>query len=103
MHRIFFKARTPDELALFYSRNARTPATTEGDLESVKLRREFIQASLCNEDGSQLMTMAQAKKLHLTLLPQLCSMICDGSSGVDEAKKNLPTDEATSTSGTSSP
>lgn len=53
-HKLYFKAKTPTELALFTGAERRYPETPEGDVQRETNRAEFIASSLCDEAGELL-------------------------------------------------
>jgi hypothetical protein len=81
---IFFKSRTPEEIAVFVGIQSRMTDDTAGDLARQKGRAEFIANSLCNEDGSLLMTIEEARMIPVTLKPQLCEMIITASNDIGD-------------------
>lgn len=83
-HTIFFKSRTPDEIAVFVGKQQRNADDTAGDLSRQKQRAEFISNSLCNEDGTQLMTVEEAQLIPMSLKAQICEMVINGSSEIGD-------------------
>jgi hypothetical protein len=86
-HQIFYKAKTPDEIAVFLGAQSRFTPDKAGDLMRQKTRAEFIASSLCNEDGSPLMTDAEAQMIPATLKVELGEMIVRGSNEIGDAGK----------------
>lgn len=86
-HVLHFKAKTPDEIALFLGAQNRVTDDEAGDLARQVIRARFIATSLCHEDGSLLMTEEEARLVPATLKPQLCEMILVGSNEIGEAGK----------------
>jgi len=89
-HDLFYKAKTPDEIALFLGAQNRVSDDEAGDLARQAIRARFIATSLCHEDGSLLMSEDEARMIPATLKPQLCEMILLGSNDIGEAGKGLP-------------
>jgi hypothetical protein len=86
-HSLHFKAKTPNEIALFLGSQNRISDDEAGDIARQDLRAKFIATSLCHEDGSLLMTEDEAKLIPATLKPQLCEMILLGSNEIGDAGK----------------
>jgi hypothetical protein len=86
-HTLFYKAKTPDEIALFLGAQGRFTPDEAGDLARQKTRAKFIASSLCNEDGTLLMTEAEAALIPATLKPELCELIVIGSNDIGDAGK----------------
>lgn len=86
-HTFHYKAKTPDEIALFLGAQSRVPDDEKGDLLRQNLRAKFIASSLCEEGGEPLMTEAEAKMIPATLKPELCALILHGSNEVGDAGK----------------
>jgi hypothetical protein len=53
-HTLYFRAKTPSELALFMGAEKRYPETDAGDILRETTRAEFIATSLCDEAGELL-------------------------------------------------
>jgi len=87
-HVLHFKAKTPDEIALFLGAQNRVTDDEAGDIARQALRARFIATALCHEDGSLLMTEDEAKLIPATLKPELCNMILIGSNEIGEAGKD---------------
>lgn len=86
-HMLFYKAKTPNEIAVFLGAQGRFTQDEAGDLARQKTRAKFIAESLCNEDGSPLMTEAEAQMIPATLKPELCELIVTGSNEIGDAGK----------------
>jgi hypothetical protein len=99
-HTIYYKAKTPNEIALFLGAEGRVPNDEKGDLLRQEIRANFIADSLCNEDGSLLMTRADALLIPSTLKPEICQFIVTGSNEIGDAG-NVSPPEGMSGSGTS--
>lgn len=89
-HTLYYKARTPDEIALFLGAQRRIADDAEGDIERQRQRAAFIAASLCTESGEPLLTVAEARMIPATFKPELCEMIVIGSNEVGDVGKSLP-------------
>jgi hypothetical protein len=87
-HTLFYKAKTPDEIAVFLGAQGRFTNDEAGDLARQKMRAEFIATSMCTEDGTPLMTKAEALLIPATLKPELCELIVRGSNDIGEAGKD---------------
>lgn len=97
---LFYRTRTPNEIARFAGSERRYPATEEGDLQREVSRAAFVAESFCNEDGSALMTKEEAQQIPSLVKFDLCMMVVTGSSQIGEAgKASQP--GASNTSGTS--
>ena len=99
-HQIFYKARTPNEIASYLGAESRIPNDEKGDILRQEIRANFIADSLCNEDGSLLMTHADALMIPGTLKPEICAFIVTGSNDIGEAGNDSPPKDKTG-SGTS--
>lgn len=86
-HTLYYKARTPTEVALFVGAERRYPETEAGDLLREKTRAKFIADSLCDEAGVTLMTADEALLIPATLKPELCWLVIGGSNAAGEAGK----------------
>ena len=84
-HTLYYKAKTPNEISVFLGGQQRFPDDEAGDLARQVSRAKFIASSLCNEDGTPLMTESEAQLIPTTLKPQLCEMIVLGSNEIGEA------------------
>lgn len=87
-HTLYYKAKTPNEIAAFLGAQQRIADDAAGDAERQKTRARFIAESLCNEDGAQLMTFEEAQLIPVTLKPQLCEMVILGSNEIGDAGKD---------------
>ena len=86
-HTLYYKAKTPDEIAVFLGSQSRFTNDETGDLARQKTRAKFIASSLCNEDGSPLLTESEAMMIPATLKPELCELIVVGSNEIGDAGK----------------
>lgn len=86
-HTLYFKARTPNEIALFTGAESRFTDDAKGDIARQEHRAKFIADSLCDEAGNPLMTLADAMLIPATLKPEICSMVLAGSNRPGEAGK----------------
>lgn len=86
-HTLYYKAKTPDEIALFLGAQNRVSDDEAGDIARQRTRAKFIATSLCNEDGTLLMTEAEANLIPATLKPELCTLIITGSNDIGDAGK----------------
>lgn len=88
-HELHYKAATPSAVALFVAANTRANGKTDDESVAAwhKRQAEFIAAHLCNEDGTPLMTVAEAELVPATLKPELCWLIVQGSNEAGEAGK----------------
>jgi hypothetical protein len=84
-HTLYFKAKTPDEIATFLGAERRYTADEAGDLAREKRRAEFIASSLCDEGGAVLMTLEEARQIPTLLKPEICALIFEGSSNPGDA------------------
>jgi hypothetical protein len=89
-HTLYYKARTPDEIAVFLGAQQRITPDAAGDLERQRQRAAFIAASMCTETGEPLLTEDEARQIPATLKPELCEMIVVGSNEVGALGKALP-------------
>lgn len=79
-HTLYFKAKSTTEVATFLGAERRDKDETEADdLAREGRRAKFIATSLCEEDGSVVMTLDEAMQIPATLKPELCQMIVAGS------------------------
>jgi len=86
-HTLHYRAKTPDEIAVFLGAQTRFTNDEAGDLARQKARAKFIASSLCDEAGEPLMTDAEAALIPATYKPELCEMIITGSSEIGDAGK----------------
>jgi len=86
-HTLYYKARTPNEVAVFVGAQQRFAGDEAGDLARQDHRARFIADSLCHEDGSPLMTEDEAKLIPATLKPEICEMVVRGSNEIGDAGK----------------
>lgn len=88
-HTLYYKARTPNELAAYLGAERRGFGDNkEGDIQRQKMRAQFIAESLCNEDGTTLLTVAEAELIPNTLKPEICQFIVEGSEELGDTKKD---------------
>lgn len=93
VHTLYFKAKTPNELALFMGAEKRYPATDEGDILRETTRADFIASSLCDEAGNLLFGKgkADAQSIAPLMKMELAFMIVSESNRSDaEVGKGLP-------------
>jgi hypothetical protein len=82
-HTFHFKARSPNEIAAHFgavqsvTKDGQTPETA---IAAQKELAKFIAESLCNEDGTPLLSVAQAENIAPILKGELRAIIVDGSS-----------------------
>lgn len=86
-HDLFYKARTPNELAQHFGAANALPNDGDGAVSLQKLRAKFIAASLCTEDGEPLMTIAEAENIPGTLKNEIVLMVSQGSAEIGDAGK----------------
>lgn len=86
-HTLYYKAKTPDEIAMFIGATQRITDDEAGDLMRQTVRARFIATSLCHEDGALLLTEDEARLIPATLKPELCQLIMEGSNDIGEAGK----------------
>lgn len=102
-HTIYFRTRTPNEIACFAGGERRYEQTQEGDLQREVARSAFVADALCNEDGSPLMTAQEAQSIPPLVKFELAMLIVTGSSKIGAETKKALLPEVKSTSGMSSP
>lgn len=88
LHTLFYKARTPEELAAYFGAQQTFKEDEKGAVERQKHRAKFISESLVNEDGSPLLTYEEARGIPGTLKVEIVSFIIAGSNGELEEAKN---------------
>jgi hypothetical protein len=86
-HTLYFLAKTPTELALFAGADGRYTQDEKGDLARQKNRAKFIGESLCEEDGTLLLTSEEALLIPPSLKTELCALIFEVSNTPGEAGK----------------
>lgn len=86
-HTLYYRAKTPDEIAVFLGSQSRFTNDEAGDLARQKTRAKFIASSLCDEAGAPLLTEADAALIPATLKPELCEMIVVGSNEIGDVGK----------------
>lgn len=84
----FYKARTPAEVAACRGAIAGSSNDEGGFVARDKFLGKFIASSLCNEDGTALMTPAEAQNIPDTLKLELAILIVNGSTQVGDAGKD---------------
>jgi hypothetical protein len=87
-HTLHFKARTPNEMAAFFGSLDLIEKGPKGNVDRQKIQAAFIADALCNEDGTQLMTPADAELIPGSLKVEICAFITTesnkaGTSGND--------------------
>lgn len=98
--KLFYRTRTPNEIACFAGAERRYSQSEEGDLQREVSRAAFVADSFCDEDGKPLMTKEEAQRVPTLVKFDLCMLVVTGSSTIGEAgKASLP--GASTTSGTS--
>lgn len=78
-HTLHYKARTPNELAAYFGAEASYGDNEKDNVARQKTRARFIAESLCNEDGTPLLTVAEAELVPGTLKAEICQFIIAGS------------------------
>jgi len=97
---LYYRTRTPNEIACFAGGERRYSQTEDGDLQREVARAGFVAAAFCNEDGTTLMSAQEAQGIPSLVKFDLCMMVVTGSSQIGDAgKASQP--GATITSGTS--
>lgn len=86
-HTLYYKARTPNELAAYFGAESSFANDAEGNVARQKARAKFIASSLCTEDGEPLMTLAEAEMVLGSLKAEICNMIVAGSNDAGDAGK----------------
>lgn len=79
MHRLHYKARTPNELAAYFGGEHALGEDEKGNVARQKHRAKFIADSLCNEDGTPLLTLAEAELIPGSLKGEICALVISGS------------------------
>jgi hypothetical protein len=88
-HKLYYKARTPNELAHHFGAEEAFSKDADGQVARQKHRARFIADAMCNEDGTQFVTIAEAEKILGSLKAELCNLIIVGSNEIDsEAGKD---------------
>lgn len=96
-HVLYFKAKTPAEVAAYVGAERRVPDTAEGDNLRQKTRAIFIATSMCDVEGVLMFTAQEAELIPATLKPELCNMILEGSNTPGESGKFSPPREKSGT------
>lgn len=86
--RFYYKARTPNELALHHGAEAALTNDGPGAMARQKLRAKFIAASLCDEAGVPVLTVDEAELITASIKSELVGLITSGSNDVGDAKKD---------------
>lgn len=89
-YELFYKVRLPEAVAEHLGAEKTLQDKGEkGDaaalLQIQKVRAKLIATAMCNEDGSTLMTIAQAAQVPITLKEELCRLILSGSNEIAES------------------
>lgn len=84
-HTLYYKAKTPNELAAYYGAEAAFAEDEKGNVERQKFRARFIAGSLCTEAGEPLLTPAEAELITGTLKGEICAFIAIGSNEAGNA------------------
>ncbi len=87
-HTLYYKARTPNELAAHLGAESAFKEDEAGSVARQKLRAKFIGSSLCTESGEPLMTTAEAELIPGTLKAELVALILAGSNELGDAGKD---------------
>lgn len=78
-HKLYYKARTPNELAVYFGAESSFGDDEKGNLARQKARARFIADSLCTESGEPLLTVAEAELVPGTLKAEICQFVIAGS------------------------
>lgn len=84
-HQIFYKARTPSEIAGFRGAVSSFASDEKGQVARDKYMGRFLSSALVNEDGSQLLTVAESDNVPDTLKLELCLLVIAGSTETGDA------------------
>ncbi len=87
-HTLYYKARTPNEIAGFLAADTALSNDEKGTLNRQKSRARFIAESLCDETGDPLMTTAEAEQIPVSLKVEIVALVIEGSSETGEAGKD---------------
>lgn len=101
-HKLFYKAKTPNELAAYFGALDVLQAGPDGAVSRQKEYAKLIAGSLCDEHGEPLMSFAEAELIPAGLKREICDFITVGSNQAGVSGNDLPPKERTG-SGTSSP
>ena len=86
-HELFYKARTPAQLAHYFGAEAAFTNDADGAEARHKHRAKFIAESMCTETGEPLMTVAQAELIPGTLKSEILAIVLAGSNDIGDAGK----------------
>jgi hypothetical protein len=87
-HELFYRARTPNELAAHFGAENVLKDDAAGAVERQKMRARFIASSMCDEKGDPLMTVKEAEDIPGGLKAELLALIVAGSNEIGEAGKD---------------
>jgi hypothetical protein len=87
-HTLYYKARTPNELAAHFGAESAFTNDEAGSVARQKHRAKFIAASMCDEAGQSLMTTAEAELILGSLKAEIVNMIVVGSNESGDAGKD---------------
>ncbi len=87
-HTLYYKARTPNELAAHFGAEGAFTSDEAGSVARQKHRAKFIAASLCTESGDPLMTVAEAELILGGLKSEIVNMVVIGSNEAGDAGKD---------------
>lgn len=87
-HTLYYKARTPNELAVYFGAESTFGDDEKGNLARQKARARFIADSLCTEDGEPLLTLAEAELVPGTLKAEICQFVIAGSNEAGPEKND---------------
>ena len=79
MHTLHYKARTPNELAAYFGGESALGDDEKGNVARQKHRAKFVCESLCHEDGTRLLSMAEAELIPGGLKGEICALVINGS------------------------
>lgn len=86
-HELFYIARTPAEVSVLYGKLAAADKIEDVEKRVAMVNRletQYIAASMCQDDGSPLLTEEQAAKVPLTLKRELRDLISLGSNALQD-------------------
>lgn len=86
-HTLYYKAKTPNELAAHFGAEGAFAADEAGSVARQKHRARFIASSMCDESGEPLMTVAEAEMILGSLKAEIVNMIVIGSNEAGDAGK----------------
>lgn len=87
-HELFFEARTPEQMTEFLAELDALDKIEEPKKRralTAKVQSEFLVATMRNQDGTPLLTFAEAMKIPITLKKELCGLIAKGSDDIADA------------------